>query len=122
MGEFVGYDGGAGDFQLGPLTFMLNYPDYGVLYRFIPRGMDRTDMELVWFVRGDAEEGRDYQRDALTWLWHRTTREDQAIITRNSEGVHSRFFEPGPYHPEHERLCIEFVDWYLEALERPAHP
>lgn len=118
MGDFKGYDGGAGDFQLGPLTFMLNYPDHCVLYRFIPRGMDRTDMDLVWFVRGDAEEGRDYDRNALTWLWDRTTREDQFIIMQNSEGVHSRFFEPGPYHPEQERLCIEFVDWYLEALGR----
>ena len=117
MGDFKGYDGGAGDFQLGPLAFMLNYPDHCVLYRFIPRGMDRTDMDVVWFVRGDAQEGRDYDLDALTWLWDRTTREDQFIIMRNSEGVRSRFFEPGPYHPEQERLCIEFVDWYLEAME-----
>jgi len=120
MGEFSGYDGGAGDFQLGPLAFMLNYPDYCVLYRFTPRGIDDTDMDLVWFVRGDAEEGRDYDRDALIWLWDRTTREDQYIIGRNSEGVHSRFFEPGPYHPEQERMCIEFVDWYISALEGPA--
>ncbi len=118
MGDFKGYDGGAGDFQLGPLAFMLGYPDYCVLYRFTPRGIDRTDMELVWFVRGDAEEGRDYQRDALTWLWDRTTREDQTLIERTSQGVHSRFFEPGPYQPEQERLCIEFVDWYLEAMAR----
>ena len=120
MGDFKGYDGGAGDFQLGPLAFMLNYPDHCVLYRFTPRGIGNTDMELVWFVRGDAKEGRDYERDALTWLWDRTTREDQTIITRNSEGVLSRFFEPGPYHPEQERLCIEFVDWYLDAMERSA--
>ena len=118
MGEFKGYDGGAGDFQLGPLAFMLNYPDHCVLYRFTPRGIGSTDMELVWFVRGDAQEGRDYDREAVVWLWDRTSREDQYIITRNSEGVHSRFFEPGPYHPEHESMCIEFVDWYLSALER----
>ena len=118
MGEFKGYDGGAGDFQIGPLAFMLNYPDHCVLYRFTPRDLGSTDMELVWFVRGDAQEGGDYDRDAVTWLWDRTTREDQYIITRNSEGVHSRFFEPGPYHPEHESMCIEFVDWYLSALER----
>ena len=120
MGDFKGYDGGAGDFQLGPLAFMLNYPDHCVLYCFIPRGIASTDMELVWFVHGDAEEGPDYERDALTWLWDRTTREDQTLIMRNSEGVLSRFFEPGPYHPEQERLCIEFVDWYLDALERSA--
>ncbi|MEP5766183.1 MAG: aromatic ring-hydroxylating dioxygenase subunit alpha [Halieaceae bacterium] len=118
MGAFTGYDGGAGDFQLGPLAFMLNYPDHCVLYRFTPRGLTSTDMEIVWFVRGDAEEGVDYERDAVTWLWHHTTLEDEYIITRNSEGVNSRFFEPGPYHPGYEYICPDFVNWYLEAMAR----
>ena len=118
MGKFKGCDGGAGDFQLGPLTFMLNYPDHCVLYRFTPRGITDTDMEIVWFVRGDAEEGVDYQRDEVTWLWHHTTLEDEYIIMRNSKGVNSRFFEPGPYHPGYEYICPDFVNWYLGALAR----
>lgn len=118
MGQFKGYDGGAGDFQLGPLAFMLNYPDHCVLYRFTPRGMTDTDMEIVWYVRGDAEEGVDYDRDAVTWLWHHTTLEDEYIIMRNSAGVNSRFFEPGPYHPGFEYICPDFVNWYLQALAR----
>ena len=116
MGEFTGYDGGAGDFQIGPLAFMLNYPDHCVLYRFTPRGITATDMEIVWFVRGDAQEGTDYDKDGVTWLWHRTSLEDEYIITRNSEGVNSRFFEPGPYHPEFESCCLDFVSWYLQAM------
>jgi Rieske 2Fe-2S family protein len=116
MGRFTGYDGGAGDFQFGPLCFMLNYPDHCVLYRFTPRDLAVTDMELVWFVRGDAEEGVDYDREAVTWLWHHTTLEDEYIVTRNSAGVNSRFFEPGPYHPGYEYLCPDFVQWYLKAL------
>ena len=116
MGQFTGYDGGAGDFQLGPLCFMLNYPDHCVLYRFTPRAITETDMEIVWFVRGDAVEGRDYDREAVTWLWHHTTLEDEYIITRNSAGVNSRFFEPGPYHPGYEYICPDFVTWYLTAL------
>lgn len=44
--------------------------------------------------------------------------EDKHIIERNSEGVNSRFFEPGPYHPEHESSCLDFVDWHLAAMER----
>ncbi len=116
MGSFRGYDGGAADFQLGPLCFMLNYPDHCVLYRFIPRKINETDMEVVWFVRADAVEGTDYIKNEVTWLWDKTTREDQYIIMRNSEGVHSRFFEPGPYHPEHEWLCMRFVEWYLDTL------
>ena len=55
MGNFKDYDGGAGDFQMGPVTFMLNYPDHCVLYRFIARSLTETDMELVWFVREDAQ-------------------------------------------------------------------
>jgi len=116
MGKFKDYDGGCGDFQLGIISFMLNYPDHCVLYRFTPRGLTATDMEIVWFVRGDAEEGIDYDKDKVTWLWNKTTLEDEYIITRNSEGVNSRFFEPGPYHPEFESLCLDFVNWYLDTM------
>jgi len=120
MGKIQGYDGGAGDFQMGPLSFMLNYPDHCVLYRFIPRGLTCTDMEVVWFVNGDAKEGVDYDRDRLTWLWHNTTLEDEFIISRNSEGVNSRFFEPGPYHPEFEATLQEFICWYLDTMSHAA--
>ena len=125
MGEIKDYDGGAGDYQMGPLTFMLNYPDHCVLYRFLPRSLTETDMELVWFVREDAEEGRDYDLESLTWLWHHTTLEDEYIILRNNLGVNSRFFEPGPYHSEFEFTLQEFIHWYLQTLEQtlpaPAH-
>ena len=121
MGNFKDYDGGAGDFQMGPVTFMLNYPDHCVLYRFIPRSLTKTDMELVWFVREDAQEGVDYDVDKVTWLWHHTTLEDEYIITRNAAGVNSRFFEPGPYHPEFEFTLQQFVHWYLHSLEASLH-
>ena len=118
MGNIKAYDGGAGDYQMGPLTFMLNYPDHCVLYRFLPKSLTETDVELVWFVRGDAVEGVDYQREDLIWLWDHTTKEDEYIILRNNAGVNSRFFEPGPYHPEFEATLQKFVGWYLHTLER----
>ena len=116
MGHMKGFDGGAGDFQMGPLTFMLNYPDHCVLYRFIPRSITETDMELVWYVNGDAQEGVDYDKEKVAWLWHHTSLEDEYIITRNSEGVNSQFFEPGPYHPEYESTLMEFISWYLTTI------
>ena len=116
MGNMQGYDGGAGDFQLGPLCFMLNYPDHCVLYRFIPRSLTQTDMQLVWFVNADAEEGKDYDKEKLSWLWDHTSLEDEFIILRNSEGVNSQFFEPGPYHPEYEGECLSFIQWYQKVL------
>ncbi|MBE9537536.1 MAG: aromatic ring-hydroxylating dioxygenase subunit alpha [Proteobacteria bacterium] len=116
MGHMRGYDGGAGDFQMGPVTSMLNYPDHCVLYRFIPLGLTSTDMQIVWFVNGDAVEGVDYDKEKLTWLWRHTTAEDEYIISRNSAGVNSQFFEPGPLHPGFESTLMSFYDWYLEAL------
>lgn len=116
MGEFRGYDGGACDCQFGPLTYMLNYPDHCLLFRYVPLGIDKCDMEIVWLVRGDAVEGKDYDRDELVWLWHVTTLEDKKIMQLNAEGVNSAFFEPGPQHPEFEDTPKRFVDWYLHAL------
>ena len=116
MGDFKGYDGGAGDYQLGPLTYMLNYPDHCVLFRYVPFGIDRTEMEIIWFVDGDAKEGEDYDREELVWLWHVTTLEDKRIMSLNAEGVNSNFFEPGPQHPEFEDTPKRFLDWYLHAL------
>ncbi|MBT8471809.1 MAG: aromatic ring-hydroxylating dioxygenase subunit alpha [Marinicaulis sp.] len=117
MGKMKGYDGGASDFQFGPLTFMLSYPDHCVLYRFIPRGQNKTDMEVVWFVNGDAVEGENYEINRLTWLWDQTTLEDKYIISRNSEGASSDFFEPGPLHPEFEQTLMMFIDWYLDVMQ-----
>jgi Rieske 2Fe-2S family protein len=74
-------------------------------------------MQLVWYVNADAVEGTDYDKERLIWLWHNTSLEDDHIITRNSEGVNSRFFEPGPYHPEFEASLQQFNLWYLHTLE-----
>lgn len=73
-------------------------------------------MTLVWYVNGDAKEGVDYDKEKLLWLWHQTSLEDEHIILRNSEGVNSRFHQPGPYHPEYESTCMEFVSWYLKTM------
>ena len=118
MGQIKGYDGGAGDYQMGPLTFMLNYPDHCVLYRFLPKTLTTTDVEIVWYVKGDAQAGVEYEVEDLNWLWDHTTQEDEYIILRNSQGVNSRFFEPGPYHPEFEATLQDFVHWYLHTLRQ----
>ena len=116
MGHMKGYDGGAGDFQMGPLTFMLNYPDHCVLYRFIPK----VSLKPIWNWFGMSMAMRwrgGLHREELTWLWHNTTLEDEFIILRNSEGVNSQFLSPAP-SSEHESTLNEFVTWYLKALSQ----
>ena len=96
LGDLQIFDGGASDLALGTLNYFLVYADHVVGYRFIPRGLQETDIQIVWLVRGDAEEGEDYNKDDLTWLWHVTSQDDERIIRHNQEGVNSHRFQPGP--------------------------
>ncbi len=116
LGSIKAYDGGATDLQVGPVLFGLLYCDYVVLYRFSPLSIDSADCDITWLVRGDAEEGRDYDRDRLTWLWDVTTHADKAIIERNQQGVNSRFYEPGPLSTM-ENYSWKFLSWYLQVLQ-----
>lgn len=116
LGAIKDYDGGTTDFQVGPVTFALAYCDHVVIYRFTPLAVDSTDCDISWLVRADAEAGKDYDVQKLTWLWDITTHADQHIIERNQEGVNSRFYEPGTYS-KMEDFTQRFVDWYVAALK-----
>lgn len=115
MGAFTRDDGSSTYFDVGPISDFLAYPDHGVIYRFVPRSVDRTEMEVIWLVRADAVAGRDYDLERLTWLWQVTSVEDKAIIERNQDGVSSRYYEPGPYALQ-EEYSARFVAWYLAEL------
>ena len=119
MGDFSDYDGGFTYFDVGPASFFLAYPDHGVVYLFVPREAQKTDMEILWLVRGDAREGDDYDRDRLTWMWHVTSIADKQIIDQNQKGVNSRYYVPGPYGPM-ENQTRSFVKWYLSRIRGSA--
>ena len=109
---------GAGDCvfaEAGFLSAFLAYADHGVIYRFIPRAALHTEMEVIWLVRGDAVEGRDYDLDRLTWLWDVTSLADKTIIEMNQAGVRSRAYEPGPYSLM-EPGTAAYTDRYLSEL------
>ena len=117
LGEFTGYDQGASDFTFGAFSFLLAYSDHVVAYVFTPVEHQRSRCEIYWFVRGDAEEGRDYDVDELTWLWDVTTQADKKIIVNNSKGVHSKYYEPGPFS-NMEAMEQRYIDWILQELQR----
>ena len=119
MGAFTAYDGGATSVHVGPASFLLAYPDHGVIYRFWPRGIGQCGMELIWLVRGDSEPGLDYDLDRLTWLWRVTTEADKRIIEHAANGVASAFYVPGPLAPM-EANEARYLSWYLHELAAPA--
>ncbi len=109
------YDGAVTSVHVGPTSFLVAYADHGVIYRFIPKTADTSDLEVIWLVRGDAHAGRDYDLEKLTWLWKVTSEADKRIIEHNQLGVSSRFYRPGPYAPM-EYNTISYVDWYLREI------
>ncbi len=118
LGEFSDYDGGASDFSLGAFSFLLAYSDHVVAYVFTPIDQNNSNCEIYWLVRGDAEEGKDYDVNALTWLWDITTQSDKEIIVNNSKGVHSKYYRPGPFSGM-ERAEGVYIEWILQELQRP---
>lgn len=115
MGEFRDFDGGVTFFDVGLNNNFLAYADHGVIYRFVPQTVDRTEMEVIWLVRSDARAGIDYDIERLTWLWKVTSDADKRIIELNQQGVSSRYYEPGLYS-QMERHTVRFVEWILAQL------
>jgi Rieske 2Fe-2S family protein len=117
LGELRDYDGGASDFGIGPFSFMLAYSDHVVAYVFTPVDQQNCQCQVYWLVRGDAEEGKDYDREALTWLWDVTTYADEKIIVDNWRGVRSRYYRPGPFS-RMEEPAATWLEWILHELRR----
>ena len=118
LGTITGYDGGASDFNFGGFQFLLAYSDHVVAYVFTPVDADNCRCDIYWLVRGDAVEGKDYDVDALTWLWDVTTESDKQIIVNNYRGVRSRYYRPGPFSSmEHDER--RWIEWVLQELRRP---
>ena len=115
LGDLKDYDGGASDFTFGPFSFLLAYSDHVVAYVFKPVDHGNCICEIIWFVRGDAVEGKDYDVNELTWLWDVTTQADEHIIVNNWKGVNSRYYRPGPFS-RMERMENRYVEWILQQL------
>jgi Rieske 2Fe-2S family protein len=74
-----------------------------------------TEVEMIWLVRSDAVEGRDYDVAKLTWLWKVTTDQDKTLVDNNQAGVNSLAYRPGPYAKTEQGLT-RFTTWYLAQI------
>lgn len=116
MGDFTAYDGGMGVVYVGPMNHFLCYNDYGAIFRYTPRGHDKTELKVIWLVRDDAVEGKDYNLEDLTWLWKVTAAADKKIVEENQRGVSSQYYVPGPYALPIEEKTNRLTQWYLHSL------
>ena len=87
-----------------------------MIYRFTPVSLNHSECDITWLVNGDAEEGKDYDKDKLIWLWDVTTAADKRIIENNAAGVNSRYYVPGPLS-QMEDYTWKYMSWYLQAIK-----
>ena len=116
LGSDTEYDGGITSFMHFPLIWYVVSNDHALLTRFTPVSPLETELELTWLVREDAVEGRDYDPDAVCWLWQVTAEQDKTICENNQRGILSSRYQPGPYATT-EFSVDEFVSWYLRELD-----
>jgi len=91
-------------------------PDYALIFRFIPRAVDRTDADVVWLVHPDAQEGKDYDVEHLIALWNNTVREDRWVVENNHAGLsNSRYSHNQPYMPSEIGLK-NITDFYMNQM------
>lgn len=81
-----------------------------------PTGPQTTRVTAKWYVHKDAIEGKDYEVDRLTHMWHRTNLQDQELAENNQLGVNGIGYRPGPYSVGSEPYIIRFVDWYCRQI------
>jgi Rieske 2Fe-2S family protein len=114
MGDLKAFDGGVSTFRCEPFIFLAALSDHAVMFRFSPQNAEQTDVEITWLVDRAAEESQ-VDIDRMTWLWDVTTKQDKVLIERNTAGIRSRSYVPGPYS-KLESLPARFVSRYLAEL------
>jgi stachydrine N-demethylase len=99
-----------------PSTWNHYMADHAVTFRILPLGPTQTQLVTTWLVPGDAVEGIDYDREALTSVWNATNNQDKILVERTQRGVNSPAYRPGPYSLVEEEGVIQFIDWYASAM------
>ena len=116
MGKFSEFDGGLTQVSFNPFGCCYLTNDFVVMFIFKPVSIDYSEVELVWLVGDQAEEGKDYQSDDVSYMWDVTTQADTTIIENNQKGVYSRAFAPGILS-ENESAVTYFYDWYFTNMK-----
>ena len=116
MGDYKEADVGTLRVRTLPNFWNHSSCDHSVSTRLLPAGPQCTAIRVLWLVRHDAVEGRDYQFEKLLPFWQLTSEQDWKICERQQRGVNSSAYVPGPYSPYKEYNVDSFVQWYMKKI------
>ena len=86
-------------YAIYPNLFLSLHPDYVMLHRLWPLGVDHTRVVTEWLFHPSEMAKPDFQADDVIEFWDTTNKEDWAISELSQKGISSRAYIPGPYSP-----------------------
>ena len=86
-------------YAIYPNLFLSLHPDYVMLHRLWPLGVDHTRVVTEWLFHPSEMAKPDFQADDVIEFWDTTNKEDWAISELSQKGISSRAYLPGPYSP-----------------------
>jgi phenylpropionate dioxygenase-like ring-hydroxylating dioxygenase large terminal subunit len=111
-------DGYGAGFGIVPsLTRVIFHVDHAVVHALRPVDVSHVKWQTTWYVRADAQEGRDYDTGRLTEVWRLTNKEDISLCEGAYRGVRSRRFVSGPLDPKREAAISAALETYRELME-----
>ena len=111
-------DGYGAGFGIVPtLTRVIFHVDHAVVHALRPVSVSHVRWQTTWYVRADAQEGRDYEHRRLTEVWRLTNKEDISLCEGAYRGVRSRRFVSGPLDPKREAAISAALETYRELME-----
>ncbi|HVZ19349.1 MAG TPA: aromatic ring-hydroxylating dioxygenase subunit alpha [Terriglobales bacterium] len=116
MGTIPNHDTGVFAIVTLPNLLLEASGDYVMTLCLTPKAPQLTSAEVTWLVRGDAQEGIDYDVGRLTKFWRLTSEQDWMLCENNQKGINSAKYIPGVYAPS-ETGVEHFVQWYIKQLQ-----
>jgi Rieske 2Fe-2S family protein len=105
-------------YTLFPSAFLSFHPDYVLVHRAQPLGVDRTRIVCDWYFEPAAAAAPGFDPQSAIDFWDLTNRQDWELCANAYKGVTSAAWQPGPYADLESQLAA-FDRQYLRSLEGP---
>lgn len=99
-----------------PSAFLSFHPDYVLVHRLRPLGVERTRIVCDWLFHPEAIAAPGFDPGPAIEFWDLTNRQDWELCANAQKGIASSAWAPGPYSDLESQLAA-FDRQYLRALE-----
>ena len=101
---------------LEPSFFVVAHRDYARCARILPRGVERTEIQMEWLFQPSLLEREDFDLEHATALGERVVTQDARACELNQRGLRALPHERGVLVKQ-EYWVARFQKWVLERLD-----